>query len=300
MQSSQANDIQAVLSDLAAQVERALDLLACEPQTPAELAAAMRYALMGGGKRLRPAMVLLSARAAACGSEPPTDPMPAAVAVEMVHSYSLVHDDLPAMDNDTMRRGRPTVHVRFGEAMGILVGDALLTGAFHVLAEHVRPPGVAAALVEALARGAGPAGMIAGQVADMELCALPPGEKALEYIHDRKTAALFAAAMRMGAICGGADAAAREAFARFGTTVGRAFQVVDDLLDATATTEQLGKTAGKDARSGKRTYPALLGVQGTAALAQRLSREAMAQLDACGPAVRPLRALTAWMLERQY
>ncbi|MFW6146108.1 MAG: polyprenyl synthetase family protein [Planctomycetota bacterium] len=290
--------LEGLLADVAARVETHLDAWTAGPAVPADLAEAMRHAVLGGGKRLRPAMVILAARAACADTDPPTDPLPAAVAVELVHTYSLVHDDLPAMDDDDLRRGRPTVHVTYGEAMGVLVGDALLTEAFALLAGRVSDPTIAVALVSDLARGAGAEGMIAGQVADMALCSLPDGQAGLDYIHIRKTAALFAAAARMGARCGGADTARREALGAFGFDVGLAFQAVDDLLDATATSEQLGKTAGKDAAAGKRTYPALLGLDATAARIRHLTDQAVGRLDGFGPAADPLRALADKLRER--
>jgi geranylgeranyl pyrophosphate synthase len=287
-----------LLADVAALVDAHLDLWTVGPAVPAELAEAMRYAVLGGGKRLRPAMVVLAARAVCPDGPPPTDPLPAAVAVELVHTYSLVHDDLPAMDDDDLRRGRPTVHVRYGEAMGILVGDALLTEAFSLLARRVPDPAVAIELVAELAGGAGAEGMIAGQVADMALCRTPDGQAGLDYIHTRKTAAMFAAAARMGARCGGAGEARTEALGAFGFDVGLAFQAVDDLLDATATSEQLGKTAGKDAAAGKRTYPALLGLEATAARVRQLTDQAVDRLADFGPQADPLRALADRLPER--
>ncbi len=292
-------DIEAHLQALAERVEGPLTAWTAGADVPAPLAEAMRYAVLGGGKRLRPAMVMLSAQAVSGGGVPATDPLPAAVAIELVHTYSLVHDDLPAMDDDTLRRGRPTVHVRFGEAMAILAGDALLTQAFTVLVEHVEDAAVAASLVAELARAAGPAGMIAGQVADMDLCPLPGGESALEYIHRRKTAAMFAGAARMGAICGLADVATVDALGAFAEGLGLAFQIVDDILDATATREQLGKTPGKDAAAGKRTYPAMIGLEVSAQRAAAISRQALAHLDGLGPASEPLRALARLLLDRQ-
>jgi len=292
-------EIDSLLADLAGQTNEQLSRWAAGPEVPAELAQAMRYAVLGAGKRLRPALVMLSARAAGGEAADPAAAMPAAVATELVHCYSLVHDDLPAMDDDAIRRGRATVHVKFGEAMGILVGDALLTRAFTVLTEHVAAPAVAAALTAELARAAGPAGMIAGQVADMGLCDLADGQDGLEYIHARKTGSLFAAAARMGGICAGAPAEAVEALGAFGADLGLAYQVTDDLLDATGTSDQLGKAAGKDAAAGKRTYPALLGVEKTASIAAELSRRAPGHLAAFGDSAEPLRQLAAWMLARR-
>lgn len=291
-------DIPSLLAAWGARVESAMLDWAAPHGAPAELAEALRYAC-GGGKRLRPALVRLTAEAVCGRAEPPQDVLPAAVAVELIHCYSLVHDDLPAMDDDVLRRGQPTVHAQYGEAMGILVGDALLTQAFAVLAERTGEPALAVRLAAELARGAGAAGMIAGQVADMGLCAVPEGLDGLEYIHRRKTSALFAAAARMGALCGGADANQCDALGRFAIDLGLAFQVKDDLLDATASTDQLGKTAGKDAQAGKRTYPALLGLEATETAVETLSRQAMEHLAVFGASAEPLHALAEYLLQRE-
>ncbi|RPI63087.1 MAG: polyprenyl synthetase family protein, partial [Planctomycetaceae bacterium] len=228
-----------------------------EPGCPNELAEAMRYSVMGGGKRLRPALVRMAA--AAIGGTPDEMAARAATAVELVHCYSLVHDDLPAMDDDTLRRGRPTVHVQFGQAMAILVGDALLTRAFGVLAGGP-DSSLAAKLVAELATAAGPAGMIAGQVADMELCTLPQGLDGLRFIHARKTGAMIRSACRMGAMCANADESAMKAISDYAEHLGLAFQVIDDVLDVTGSVESIGKTPGKDAAAGKKTYVSLLGL----------------------------------------
>jgi len=292
--------IDTVLADLAERTNRDLERWAAPADAPAELAEAMRYAALGPGKRLRPALVHLAARAAADGAEPPVDPAPAAAAIELVHAYSLVHDDLPAMDDDVLRRGRPTVHAQFGEAMAILVGDGLLTRAFAVLCEQVSDGHVAAALAGELARGAGAAGMVGGQAADMGLCELPEGVSGVDYIHARKTAALFVAAARMGALCGGADVRTLEALGGYAQALGLAFQITDDLLDATAGSDQLGKTAGKDAAVGKQTYPALLGLRATAEAVDAAGRRALASIETIGSAAEPLRALLAKLAKRTH
>jgi len=289
------DDLQA---ELAQRLDAALDAWTVPEAAPPALAEAMRYAVLGGGKRLRPVIVLLSARTTCNGRPALADPLAAAVALEMVHTYSLVHDDLPAMDDDALRRGRPTVHVKYGEAMAILVGDALVTQAFAVLAERVEDPAAAVALTAELARAAGAGGMIAGQVADMALCDVPDGETGLEYIHARKTAAMFAAAARMGAICGGADDADLGAMAAFGHDLGLAFQIADDVLDGTSTSRQLGKTVGKDAAAGKRTYPALLGLETSTERIRRLSARAVEHLKPFGSAADLLRALVERMQAR--
>ena len=267
-----------LLQPYADRAEAALDALISEPGAPAELDEAMRYCVLEGGKRLRPALVYLAAEAAGGGRKEGLVDR-AAAAVEMVHAYSLVHDDLPAMDDDDLRRGRPTAHVRFGEAMAILSGDALLTRAFGVLAEA---GGRAAAdLVRELALGAGPAGMIAGQVADMDLCRMLDGS-AMRYIHERKTGALIRAAVRMGGVCAGADADVLDCLGRYGEALGLAFQAVDDILDVAGDAEQLGKTPGKDAAAGKRTVVASLGLDQARAHAEDWTRRASHALEPLG------------------
>src|SRR5437764_4174557 len=223
----------------------------------------MAYSLLGPGKRLRPALVLLACEAAG-GS--PDAALPAAAAVEMVHTYSLIHDDLPAMDDDDVRRGRPTCHKQFGEALAILAGDALLTGAFQTLTEHYSPA-VATACVRELAVGAGAAGMVGGQTDDWLWERQPSGSLAdLESIHARKTGALITKCLRIGAMvaqpqnAGGPDPSRLAALDRYGREFGLAFQITDDLLDVEGDLSETGKKVGKDAARGKLTYPGLLGV----------------------------------------
>lgn len=284
-----------LLAPYARSVEGDLVRWLVEPGTPEPLAEAMRYCVLGGGKRLRPALVGMSA-AAAGGDAGRELVRRSAVAVELVHTYSLVHDDLPAMDDDALRRGRATAHVRFGQAMAILAGDALLTRAFAVLAECDDP--LAARLSGELAAAAGPAGMIAGQVADMDLCPVPVGLEGLQYIHAHKTAALIRGACRMGAMSARAEASALEAIGRFGQAAGLAFQVIDDLLDVTGTPEHLGKAAGKDARRGKRTHAALVGLDEARRLGGELTAAAVAVLEGLGPAAEDLRILARLLAER--
>jgi len=293
----QAVSLAGLLAPYARRVEADLSAWLVEDHTPEPLAEALRYCALGGGKRLRPALVLLAAEA--CGGDA-DDPCArrAAVAVELVHAYSLVHDDLPAMDDDTLRRGRPTAHVKFGQALAILVGDALLTRAFAVLADcdETRSGPLAAEL----AGGAGSAGMIAGQVADMGLCAVGDDADGLRYIHLHKTAALIRAAMRMGGLCAAAPAETLDALGRYGEAIGLAFQMIDDLLDATGTAEQVGKATGKDAAGGKRTAAALLGINRTRQAAADLSRQAAAAVEPLGPRARPLVRLAEQLLQRTY
>jgi len=268
-----------------------------EPGTPDSLADVMRYCVLSGGKRLRPALVFLAAEAAGGGE---SDELTArsAFAVELVHCYSLVHDDLPAMDNDELRRGRPTAHVRFGEAMAILAGDALLTRAFAVLGEADDPR--VGPLVRELARGAGPGGMVAGQVADMGLCEIPSGAEGPRYIHLHKTAALIRAAATMGAICADADDRTLRAIAGYGESIGLAFQLIDDLLDVTGRAETVGKATGKDQTGGKRTYVTELGLTEARRLAEALTAQAAEAVELLGRRGRKLQALAGLLGERDH
>jgi len=260
-------------------VERALDELLPRPDGPASrLHETMRYAVFGGGKRLRPLLAVAACEALGGGID---DVIAPAAALEMIHTYSLVHDDLPAMDDDDLRRGRPTVHKAFGEAEAILAGDALLTYAFEMLATH--PLGETAAgrraeAVALVARQAGASGMVGGQWADLEAERTAPALARLEWIHTHKTGALLTASATLGAIHAGASAADQAALGRFGDAIGLAFQIADDILDRTATAAALGKTPGKDEKSGKATYPALLGVEASRREAERLVEAAQAYI----------------------
>ena len=267
-----------------------------EALCPPRLAAAMRYSILGGGKRLRPVLCLLAAEA--CGAEPGLA-LPAACALEMVHAYSLIHDDLPAMDDDDLRRGRPTCHKAFDEATAVLAGDGLLTLAFEVVAAHVRPAEAAAGCVRALAEGAGPLGMVGGQMADLEAEGRGGGTlDALEAIHRRKTGALLRASLRIGAIVAGAEPAISRALDVYGHAVGLAFQIIDDLLDVEGDEAKLGKRARKDSELGKWTYPGFLGIAGSRARAGQLAGEAVAALAPLGDRGERLRALALDLLER--
>jgi geranylgeranyl diphosphate synthase type II len=265
---------------------------------PASLAEAMCYSLLAPGKRLRPLLVLLAAEA--CGAEA-SAALPAACAVEMVHTYSLIHDDLPAMDDDDLRRGLPTCHKKFGEALAILAGDALLTLAFEVLADGY-PATTAAACCCELARGAGAAGMVGGQVDDlaMETRQGAGSLQELEFLHQRKTGALFRASLRLGvwSAQGEADPRTLTLFDAYGRAFGLAFQITDDLLDVQSSAEQTGKRVGKDAARGKLTYPGFLGVAESRARAQRLCREAVDALAPLGSAGEALAALARSIVER--
>ena len=264
---------------------------------PATIHRAMRYSLLAGGKRLRP--LLCCAASEACGGNVRVA-LPAACAVEMIHAYSLIHDDLPCMDNDDLRRGKPTSHKRFGEGVAILAGDALLTEAFAVLAA-AKPLALytASDLVTELARAAGSRGLIAGQVADLEAEGRQPSEPALYFIHAAKTGMLLRASLKLGAMCAGGTKAQVAALDRFGFALGLAFQIQDDILDATQSAQKLGKTAGKDAAAGKMTFPALFGLEKSRALAEEWTEEAITSLKSFCPRGKALRALAADLLQRE-
>jgi geranylgeranyl diphosphate synthase type II len=258
----------------------------------------MAYSLLAGGKRLRPILVLLAAEA--CGA--PTDPaLPAACALEMVHTYSLIHDDLPAMDDDSLRRGQPTNHVVFGEANAILAGDALLTLAFEVLARDTRPPDVAAACCADLARAAGAAGMVGGQVADLAAeDEGAPSVEQLEAIHRCKTGALLSCGLVLGGRIGGASPHILSALERYGQSVGLAFQIADDLLDLIGEQDRMGKAVRKDADHHKLTYPSLLGVEASRERARGLIDGACRAISVLGPCGGRLDALARFVLERDH
>jgi geranylgeranyl diphosphate synthase type II len=287
------------LAQQRARVEAALEarLDAIGGQSPPGLSEAMRYSLLGGGKRLRPILCLAFADAVSSassgGGEVAED---AACAVEMIHTYSLIHDDLPAMDDDDLRRGRPTSHKVFGEAMAILAGDALLTGAFECLASGPQP--ARAELVKLLSSAAGAAGMIAGQVLDIAEDR-PADAGYLTRMHRLKTGALIRASCAMGAVAAGATAPQRTAAATYGEAVGLAFQIADDLLDATSSAEVLGKPAGADAAAGRVTFPAALGISQSRALAAERVAAAVEAVRAIEPEPGPLAALAAFALERR-
>jgi len=255
-------DLAAHLEAERRRIDEALDrLLPPEGAWPARLHAAMRYAVFGGGKRVRPILARAACRAA--GGDPDLV-LEAGCALELIHSYSLIHDDLPALDDDTLRRGRPTLHVAFGEALAILAGDALLTEGFAVLGaypsggEHASRRAEACRLV---AEAVGSRGMVGGQVEDLEATGATPDARRLELVHRAKTGALLAAAVELGALLAGADAEQRLAFLRFGKDFGLLFQIADDILDVTGSAASLGKSPGKDAAAGKLTYVAVHGLE---------------------------------------
>lgn len=262
---------------------------------PENLRAAIRYSLFGGGKRLRPILVV---RACEAVGGPAEDAYPAASAVEMIHCFSLVHDDLPAMDDDDLRRGRPTLHKQTNEVMAILAGDAMMALAFELITSRIGDPQLSSHIARELSIAAND--MISGQVYDTlpQLSAEEDPLERLGMIHRHKTAALIRAACRMGAICGGCSVSQLDALTQYAEFVGLMFQVVDDLLDVTATTEQLGKTAGKDAAQAKLTYPSLLGIEQSREEVDRLYREAIAALQPLGPRAQPLHDLSDYMAVR--
>jgi geranylgeranyl diphosphate synthase, type II len=266
---------------------------------PPQLAAAIRYALLAPGKRLRPQLVLLAADA--CGG-PVDGALPAACAVEMVHAYSLVHDDLPAMDDDDLRRGRPTCHVAYGEAVAILVGDALLARSFEVLAREIKPPALAAECCAVLARAAGATALVGGQADDLALEAagdIDGDRNALEAIHARKTGALIMASLELGGIAAGGTSTQLSALQAFGRNLGLAFQITDDLLDVSGNEDAMGKRVAKDAGRGKRTFPQLLGVDESRRQAAKLIDDACGMIELFGPRAEPLRKLARFVATRE-
>jgi geranylgeranyl diphosphate synthase, type II len=282
------------------QVDARLDrLIPAESIEPTLVHQAMRWSLFAGGKRLRPALLLAAGRAFGAQDSHLLD---SACALEMIHTYSLIHDDLPAMDDDELRRGRPTCHIRYSEATAILAGDALQTLAFQTIAEaEVLKSEVRVRLISEVARAAGtPTGMVAGQAYDLaaESRADVTGEE-LERIHHYKTGALIAAAVRCGALISGARAADLEAITQYGTLLGLLFQITDDLLDVTATLEDLGKTPGKDARARKATYPALYGVEASLERAKSVHARACAALEQIESRTDTLRAIADFILKRR-
>jgi geranylgeranyl diphosphate synthase type II len=280
-------------------VDKALH--ACLPKAsvkPPTIHKAMRYSMFAGGKRLRP--ILCLAAAEACGG-PIEDALPLACAVECVHTYSLIHDDLPCMDNDDFRRGKPTCHKVFGEGIAVLAGDALLTLAFEILANaKAQPRYGTAALLRELATASGSRWLIAGQVADLEGEGKKISARQLRFIHESKTAALLAASIRLGAMSANATGKKLEDLTVFGQALGLAFQIIDDILDVTQTSAKLGKSAGKDVSAQKATYPAVFGLERSGREADRLTKSAHAALDSFGEKGAALRELADFLLQRNY
>jgi geranylgeranyl diphosphate synthase type II len=284
--------------DVRTRVDRALaEYTALDSGCPDHLREAIRYSLLAPGKRLRPMLVLMAAEA--CGGNREAA-LPAACAVEMIHAYSLIHDDLPAMDDDDLRRGRPTCHKAFGEGAAILAGDALLTLAFEVVARDIHPPAVAAECCRSLARAAGATELVGGQAADLSQQFSSGGLETLESIHRRKTGALFLVSLRLGALVAGAGAGERAALDEYGSRLGLVFQITDDLLDVRGDAAAMGKRAGKDSQRGKLTFPGILGVEESLRRASLLVAEALAALQPLGSHAERLQALAHYVLERKH
>ena len=285
------------LQELREAVDTALaQWLEFSPGCPSRLQEAIQYAVLGRGKRLRPLLALLACEA--CGGTAELA-MPAACAVEFVHAYSLVHDDLPAMDDDDLRRGLPTCHVAFDEATAILVGDALLARAFEVLATGIEDPAAAARSCAALARAAGAEHLVGGQADDLAGNAIAESLERLQAIHRRKTGAMIQASLALGGIAAGATDAKLAALAEYGHNFGLVFQITDDLLDAQGDVTQVGKRVGKDANRGKLTYPGLLGIERSQQQACELVAQARQALAPLGASAAPLDQLVQSLLERR-
>jgi geranylgeranyl diphosphate synthase, type II len=280
-------------------IDRALDkYLPKEGTRPGTIHRAMRYSLFAGGKRLRP--VLCLAAAETCGGKI-DKAMPLACAMECIHTYSLVHDDLPSMDNDDFRRGRPTCHKVFGDGIAVLAGDALLTIAFEIVSRAQLPQRYKMpALLREIAVAAGSQRLIAGQVADLEAEGRKATREQLRYIHENKTAAILTTSVRLGAMSANANPKQLNAITRFGRALGLAFQVIDDILDVTQTSEKLGKSAGKDVAAKKATYPSVVGLEESRAEARRLTKQAHNTLSIFQTKAESLHLLANYLLEREY
>jgi geranylgeranyl diphosphate synthase type II len=279
--------------------DAALDrLIPLETQYPVSIHKAMRHSVFAGGKRLRPILCIEAGRMIAGAFPDGIEELSAAL--EMLHTYSLIHDDLPALDNDDLRRGRPTCHKVFGDAIAILAGDALQTQAYEVLAQLKCPAEARVRIIKEIARGTGTIdGMIGGQVVDLEAEHSRPNATTLEYIHRAKTAALITASLVSGGVYAGAKDGEIEKLRAFGQSIGLAFQIVDDVLDVTQTSEQLGKTAGKDTTAEKATYPALFGIEQSEGKADELVKSAFAELESFGDRAETLRELARFLVERK-
>jgi geranylgeranyl diphosphate synthase type II len=292
-------NVKSYLASRQRKIDRALDrYLPKENVKPATIHKAMRYSLFAGGKRLRP--ILCLAVAEACGGKV-LNALPLACALECIHTYSLVHDDLPSMDDDDFRRGRATCHKVFREGVAVLAGDALLTIAFEIVS-RAKPTSRyhMSILLREIAVAAGSQKLIAGQVADLEAEGKNADSTQLRYIHENKTAAILTASVRLGAMSANANAKKLAAITEFGRALGLAFQIIDDILDVTQTSEKLGKSAGKDIAAKKATYPAVIGLEKSRAEARRLTRQAHNALAIFGRKTDDLHALANYLLEREY
>lgn len=289
-------DLTSYLATRKARIEAALEAwTTSDAEVPETLRKAMAYSLLAGGKRLRPILALAGCEAV--GGAPETA-LPLGCALEMIHTYSLIHDDLPAMDDDDFRRGQPTNHKVFGEAMAILAGDALLTEAFAVASTAQAPPAVVVRVLRELAAAVGAAGMVGGQVIDVESTGKPVDLALLRRLHGKKTGALLRVSVCGGARLGGADEAAVASLRTYAEALGLAFQIVDDVLDVTADLKTLGKDPGSDREAGKTTYVDLLGVEGAGRHAREVMDAGLAALAPLGDRAEPLRALGRYTVER--
>jgi geranylgeranyl diphosphate synthase, type II len=276
-------------------------LIPADEAYPQSIHQAMRHSVFAGGKRIRPVLCMEAARAVSTNGNLPAGVEELGAALEMLHTYSLVHDDLPALDNDDLRRGKPTCHKVFGEASAILAGDALQTPAYDVLALLQCPAEARVRIIEEIARGTGTVGgMIGGQVVDLESEKIKPDAKVLEYIHRSKTGALITASLVSGGLYAQGSAAQVESLRKFGRAIGLAFQIVDDILDVTQSSEQLGKTAGKDTASDKATYPALFGLDESQRTADALISEAHGALASFGERGATLKSLADFLAQRKH
>lgn len=295
-------DLKGYLKDRIALVDQAMELyLPKEGERPQSVHKAMRYSIFAGGKRVRPILMLAACEAVGGKID---QAMPAACAMEMIHTYSLIHDDLPAMDDDDFRRGNPTNHKVFGEAIAILAGDALLTEAFKLISDPRFAADVPAAarlsVIHEIATCAGSYGMVGGQVVDMESEGKPDIDlPTVQYIHTHKTGALIKASVVAGALLGSADDQKFKAIKRYGEAAGLAFQIADDILDIEGTTEEIGKDAGSDEARGKATYPAVIGLSAAKQEARNMMDEAMAALEIFGAEADPLREIARYIVERK-
>ncbi|MCL4135366.1 UNVERIFIED_CONTAM: hypothetical protein GTU68_014449 [Idotea baltica] len=284
------------IAALRSQIDQSLDRFSqLDDDCPSHLREAIRYSLLASGKRLRPLLVLAANQI--CGGNI-DDAMPAACAVEMIHNYSLIHDDLPAMDDDELRRGRPTCHIKFDEATAILAGDALIPLAFETILKNTSPATTAAACVSELAVAAGPSKLVGGQADDLRLQFAAPDLANLEKIHRRKTGALLTVSLKLGGITANASAEELDSLVQYGQNLGLAFQIVDDLLDLRGSEDQMGKRTGKDAELGKQTYPSVIGVEASELRAKEMIQQATAALEIFGDKAAPLKTLAAFVINR--
>lgn len=292
-------DLQQYLRERARLVDDALErYLPREETRPQVLHRAMRYSTLSGGKRLRPVLVIAGAEAVGGKAE---TVLPTACGIEMIHTFSLIHDDLPAIDNDALRRGRPTCHVQFGEAVAILAGDALFATAFELIARNVEtaPAERVVRVLHVIAEASGTRGMVGGQMVDIESEGKQVDAETLEYIHRHKTAALIRASVVSGAILAGAEQWQVDILSRYGELTGLAFQIADDLLNVTGDPRKTGKAVGTDAERGKATYPALFGIEASRERAYQLVQEAVQALQPFGERAKPLRAIAYLVVERE-